>query len=128
MMKKLVLVVMTLSLLLFAAGLVFADKGGKGKFEGKAGDKIYVCACGEGCKCGTLANQEGECGCGKKLVEATVTKVEKGTVLYKIGDQEFSAPQQGKYMCGCGEGCNCGFVSQKSGKCGCGKEMVKVKK
>jgi len=74
-----------------------------------------------------LAHKEGECGCGKKLVGAKVTKVEKGKVFYKIGDKEYSAPQKGKYICGCGEGCDCGFVSQKEGNCGCGKPMVKMK-
>ena len=123
-----------LILLLFAAGIVFgaaaiacADKGAKGLFSAKAGDTIYVCACGEACKCGTLGLKDGECGCGQKLVEAKVTKVEKGKVFYKVGDKEFSAPQQGKYMCGCGEGCNCGFVAQQKGNCGCGKQMRKVK-
>lgn len=126
-MKKLILLIISLAIVVSAATLALADKGGKGKFEGKAGDKIYVCACGEGCKCGTLAYSEGECSCGNKLVEATVTKIEKGKVFYKLGDKELSAPQQGKYICGCGKGCNCGFVSQKGGKCGCGSDMVRVK-
>ena len=126
-MKKIILVVLSL-VLVFSAALVFADKGTKGMFDAKAGDVIYVCACGESCKCGTLAKQEGNCSCGQKLVKATVSKVEKGNVYYKIDGKELSAPQQGKYECGCGEGCNCGFVSQKAGDCGCGKPMVKVKK
>jgi len=125
-MKKMILVVLSL-VFVFSAALVFADKGAKGMFNAKAGDEIYVCACGASCKCGTLAKKEGECGCGQKLVEATVTKVEEGKVFYKIGDKEFSAPQKGKYECGCGEGCKCGFISQKEGNCGCGKEMIKVK-
>lgn len=126
-MKKLVLVVIAL-FVVAAAGLAFADKGAKGMFSAKAGDEIYVCACGAACKCGTIAKKEGECGCGQKLVKTTVTKVEKGKVYYKVGEKELSAPQQGKYECGCGEGCNCSFVSQKPGNCGCGKPMVKVKK
>jgi len=125
-MKKLVLVVISL-FVLAVAGLAFADQDAKGMFSAKAGDEIFVCGCGEACKCGTMAHKEGDCSCGKKLVAATVTKVEKGTVYYKIGDKEFSAPQKGKYICGCGEGCNCGFVSQKAGKCGCGKDMIKGK-
>ena len=124
-MKKLVLVVMALTFVVAVAGLVFA--GSKGVFSAKAGDEIYVCACGESCKCGTLAHKEGKCGCGQNLVKATVTKIEKDMVFYKIGGKELSAPQQGKFMCGCGEGCDCGFVSQKAGDCGCGKPMVKVK-
>jgi len=126
-MKKLVLVVIAL-FVVAVAGLAFADKGSKGKFAAKAGDEIYVCACGASCKCGTLAYKEGECGCGQKLVKTTVTKVEKGKVFYKVDGKELSAPQQGKYMCGCGEGCDCGFISQQADNCGCGKPMVKVKK
>lgn len=126
-MKKLMLTLFVLGFVLSAA-LAFAEQGGKGMFSAKAGDEIYVCACGEACKCGTMAKMDGNCGCGQKLVQATVTRVEKGTVYYKIGDKELSAPQKGKYECGCGKGCNCGFVSQQAGDCGCGKPMVKVKK
>jgi len=126
-MKKLILVVISL-LFVIGATFAFADKGAKGMFSAKAGDEIYVCACGESCKCGTLAKKEGNCSCGQKLVGATVTKVEKGKVYYKIGDKEFAATQKGMYECGCGEGCNCGFVSQKAGDCGCGKPLVKIKK
>src|SRR6185369_1356373 len=127
-MKKLVLVVVSLLFVFGVAGLVFAEKGEKGFFSAKAGDEIYVCGCAEACKCGTLSKKEGKCNCGKDMVKTTVTKVEKGAVYYKVDDTERSAPQQGKYMCGCGEGCKCGFISQKEGgKCGCGKPMVPVK-
>jgi hypothetical protein len=124
-MKKLIRFCMVLSMVATLSGLAFAAKG---MFTAKAGEKIFVCACGEGCKCGTLGKKNGECGCGQKMVEATVSKVEKGKVFYKVGDKEFSAPQKGTFECGCGEGCNCGFVSQKKGTCGCGQDMVKVKK
>ena len=126
-MKKLVLVLVSLLIVFGVAGLVLAEKGTMGKFEGKAGDEIYVCACGESCKCGTIARKEGNCSCGKKMIKTTVTKVEKGKVYYKLEGKELSSPQQGKFTCGCGEGCDCGFISQKAGKCGCGKAMVKVK-
>jgi len=125
-MKRIVLVALSLLMVVVAAGLVFADKG-DGKFTGKAGDTIYVCGCGAGCKCGSMANTEAKCGCGKDMVQATVTKVEKGKVFYKVGGDELSAPAQGKYACGCGEGCNCGAISQKPGKCGCGKDLIEVK-
>lgn len=125
-MKKLVLAVISI-FVLTAAGLAFADKGARGEFSAKAGDEIYVCGCGESCKCGTLAKKDGKCGCGQALVKATITKAEKGKISYKVADKEFTAPQKGKFECGCGEGCNCGFVSQKAGDCGCGKPMVKVR-
>ncbi|HBG06668.1 MAG: hypothetical protein A2075_10155 [Geobacteraceae bacterium GWC2_58_44] len=126
-MKKLVLVTLSLLLVVFAAGAVFADKGTKGKFEAKAGDSIYVCACGAGCQCGSLAKKEAKCGCGREMVKTTVTKVEKGKVSYLVNGEELSAPVTGKYACGCGEGCNCGSISQKPGKCSCGKDLVPVK-
>ena len=30
------------------------------------------------------------------------------------------------YVCGCGEGCDCGSLGKKEGTCGCGKELVKT--
>ncbi len=30
------------------------------------------------------------------------------------------------YVCGCGAGCDCGTLSSKAGKCGCGKPLVKT--
>lgn len=125
-MKKLVLFALSLLFVFAVAGLALAAKGPSGTFEAKAGDTIYVCACGDGCDCGTLGLKEGKCGCGKDLVKATVTKVDKKLVYYKVDGKEMSAPLQGKYACGCGEGCNCGFVSQKPGTCGCDKDMVKA--
>lgn len=92
----------------------------------KTGDTIYVCKCGKACDCGTMSYKEGKCGCGKELVKATVTKTEDGKVFYTLDGNEFSAPAKGKYMCACGSGCGCGTVSQKPGKCACGKKMKKV--
>ena len=127
-MKKCLLLMMALLLVISVAGLVLADLGTKAKFEAKAGDVIYVCGCGDGCDCGSLAKKEGQCSCGKDLIKTSVTKIEKGLVYYKLDGKELSAAQTGKYACGCGDGCNCGSISQKPGKCGCGKDMVKVKK
>jgi len=127
-MKRFMLLVITMLSVLALSGLCFADKGTTGKFDAKVGDVIYVCSCGGGCDCGSLAKKEGKCGCGKDLVKTTVTKVDKTKIYYMLDGKELSAPLKGKYTCGCGDGCNCGSVSQKPGKCGCGKEMVKVKK
>ena len=126
-MKKIILVVCSLLLLFAVVNSVMADKGAKGAFDAKVGDAIYVCGCGDGCDCGSLATKEGKCGCGKDMVKTTVTRVEKGKVFYQLDGKELSAPAKGKYACACGDGCNCGSVSQKPGKCGCGKDMVKVK-
>jgi len=123
-MKKFVLVLLSVCFVFAAASIVFADKG---TFAAKAGDSIYVCGCGEGCACGSMAMKEGKCGCGKDLVKATVSKVDNEKVFYKVDGKELSAPLKGKFACGCGEGCNCGSISQKAGKCGCGKDMIKVK-
>jgi hypothetical protein len=126
-MKKSVLLVLSLLFVFAAVGLAFADKGSTGKFDAKTGDTIYVCGCGDGCDCGSLAKKEGTCSCGKELVKATVNKVEKGKVFYTLDGKELSAPTTGKYACGCGDGCDCGSISQKPGKCACDKDMVKVK-
>jgi hypothetical protein len=126
-MKKSVLLVLSLLFVVAAVGLAFAAKGPTGKFEAKAGDTIYVCGCGEGCDCGTLGKKEGTCSCGKALVKTTVNKVENGKVFYTLDGKELSASMTGKYACGCGDGCNCGSISQKPGKCACDKDMVKVK-
>jgi len=129
-MKKLFIVVLSLVMSLGIASLVLADKGNSGTFTAKKGDTIQVCGCGESCKCGTLGKSEGTCGCGQKTVKATVTKIDKNAVYYKIAGKgkELSSPVTGKYKCGCGDGCNCGYVGQQPGKCGCGKDMVPVKK
>jgi hypothetical protein len=125
-MKKSVLLVVSLLFVFAAVTLAFAAKGPSGKFEAKAGDTIYVCGCGDACDCGSLAKKEGKCGCGKDLVKTTVTKIDKTKVFYMVDGKELSAPINGKYACGCGD-CKCGSVSQKPGKCGCDKDMVKVK-
>jgi hypothetical protein len=126
-MKRLVLVVLSLLFVFAAASAVLAAKTAKGVFDAKTGDTIYVCGCGAGCDCGTLAKKEGKCGCGKELVKTTVTKVEDGKIYYQLDGKELSNPAKGKYFCNC-KGCDCGTVSQKPGKCGCGQKLVKVKK
>jgi hypothetical protein len=126
-MKKLVPVVISSLFVFGLAMFAMADKGSKGFFDAQSGDAVYVCGCGgEGCGCGTLARKEGACSCGKKLVNTTVSRVEDGLVQYTLNGKELSAPQTGKYACGCGEGCGCGTISQKPGTCACGKKLVRV--
>jgi hypothetical protein len=105
---------------------VFALQSAEVKPSFKTGDTIYVCQCGKACKCGTMSHKEGKCGCGKELVKTSVTRVENGKVFYNVDGKEFSAPATGKYVCACGDGCGCGTVSQRPGKCACGKPMKKV--
>jgi len=123
-MKKLLLIILTM---VFAFGLAAVVHAAKEKFDTKAGDTIYVCGCGEECKCGSLSKKEGECVCGKKLIKTTVSKVENGKVFYTVEGKELSAPATGKYYCSC-RNCDCDTISQKAGKCVCGKEMMEMKK
>jgi len=125
-MKKSVLLALSLLFVFAALSLAFAAKGPTGRFDAKSGDTIFVCGCGDGCGCGTLGKKEGKCTCGKVSVKTTVDKVENDKVFYTLDGKELSAPLTGKYACGC-EGCKCGSISQKPGKCACDKDMVKVK-
>lgn len=119
-MKKMMLIVLTM---FFAFGLALSVHAAKEQFEAKSGDTIYVCGCGQGCDCGTLSHEEGKCSCGNELVKTTVNKVEDGKVFYTVDGKEMSAPMTGKYFCSCKK-CNCNTISQKPGKCGCGKKLM----
>lgn len=92
----------------------------------KAGETVYVCGCGEGCDCYTMARKPGTCACNKPLVKATIKKVEGDKALVSIEGKERAFLTKAKYTCACGEGCNCGTISQKPGNCACGKPMKKV--
>jgi hypothetical protein len=122
-MKKIVVVIVALSLAV--AGYALADKT---KLDLKAGDSIYACNCGDSCACKTMSNTESNCSCGKKMVKATVAKVEGDKVMLKADgwDKERAFPTKGKYACACGEGCKCDTISQNPGKCSCGNDMKKV--
>ena len=92
----------------------------------KKGDSVYVCGCGEGCDCMTLSRKSGKCSCNKQLVKTVVDKVEGDKIFVKVKGKVQTFPTKAKYACACGEGCTCGTVSQKPGKCSCGSEMKKV--
>jgi len=98
-----------------------------GKLSLKAGDVVYVCGCGEGCPCGTISRKEGKCTCDKALVKGKVTKVKGAVAVIKFNGKEQSFKTNGTYQCACGPKCDCDTISQKPGKCGCGKELQKVK-
>ncbi len=105
-------------LLLALGGMILA-----GDFPVKAGDKVYVCACGEKCDCGTVSKKAGKCGCGHDLAEATVTKTEEGSFAATVGGKERTFKTTAKYVCGCGEACDCYTMSNKPGKCACGMDL-----
>jgi hypothetical protein len=123
-MKK--IMVMLIAVSLAVAGYALADKS---KMELKVGDSVYACNCGDSCACKTMSKTETNCTCGNKMVKAAVTKVDGDKVMLKADgwDKERAFPTKGKYTCACGEGCNCGTISQNPGKCACGKDMAKVK-
>jgi hypothetical protein len=122
-MKK--IVVMLVALSLAVAGLALADKS---TLDLKVGDSVYACNCGDSCACKTMSKTETNCSCNNKMVKATVAKVDGDKVMLKAEgwDKERAFPIKGKYACACGEGCNCGTISQNPGKCACGKDMKKV--
>ena len=125
-MKKFLVVLMVMVLGLGFSALSFSEPLKGGKLEVKAGDEIYVCGCGKGCDCYTVSKKEGKCACGSNLAKVKVDKVEKGKAFFKQDGKEASTPLAGKYSCACGAQCDCQTISQKPGKCGCGKEMTKV--
>ena len=119
-MKKLLILSVAFALA-FATLAVAAET----KMTAKVGDELYVCACGEGCPCDTMSKNPGQCGCGKDLIKAKVTKVEKGKITVDSRKKPFVSI--GKYVCGCGPDCKCGTISQSPGTCGCGKKLAEAK-
>ena len=118
-----VLVVLVVALSLAFAVTAFADE----KLPVfKVGDTIYVCACGAGCDCQTISRNDGKCSCDKPMAKTTVTKVEGDKLFAKVNGAEQAFSTKAQYACACGPGCTCGTISQKAGKCTCGKEMKKL--
>ncbi|MCX7948676.1 MAG: hypothetical protein N2509_01040 [Treponemataceae bacterium] len=102
--------------------------GPRGKFVVKAGEELYVCACGEKCPCETVSNNPGKCSCDAELVKAKVVKVEKNKAYFKAEGwtKERAFKMEGKYTCACPPACKCDTISQNPGKCTCGVEMRKI--
>lgn len=92
----------------------------------KKGDVVYVCTCGNDCPCMTMSRKEGNCACGKPLGKGIVSSVKEDKAVVTVDGKEMSFITKAKYACACGEGCTCGTISQKPGKCACGTEMKKV--
>lgn len=108
------------------AGLTMAAVE-KGMITLKAGDEVKVCGCGAGCPCETISRKDGKCTCGKDLVNAKVTRVEKGKMYVMVNGKEQAFKTTGKFQCACGPKCDCDTISQKPGKCTCGKALEEVK-
>lgn len=125
-MKKGMLLLVVFVLTLTLSGLCAAAVE-NGKITVKAGDSVYVCSCGEKCTCLTTGKKAGKCSCGKEMTKVTVTRVDGGKAYYQEEGKERSVATTGKYVCACGPKCDCDYISQKPGKCGCGKELQEVK-
>ncbi|MGC2062047.1 MAG: hypothetical protein WA610_03650 [Thermodesulfovibrionales bacterium] len=128
------------------AGLVFAEAEKKAQKEVVSeGTILYVCNCGDHCKCNTVSTKPGKCACGSDLVPMHVLKIEKDEAILctcgkdchcKINETDPTKCGCGKavkkvslkglYVCNCGAGCACNTVSDKPGKCKCGNELRKV--
>jgi hypothetical protein len=111
--------------LALASSLLAAESN---KLDLKVGDELYVCGCGKGCDCDTMSRKPGNCTCNKPLVKGKVISVGEGTAVIKTDKEERTFKTVGLYACACGEGCNCGTISQKPGNCACGKPMKQVGK
>lgn len=122
-MKK-IATILTLVVALAVAGFAIAAEAGK--LALKAGDTVYVCGCGTGCACGSMSMKQAKCSCKKDMVKATVAKVEGDQAYVTIKGKEQAFKTTGTYACACGEKCDCRYISQKPGKCGCGAELKKV--
>ena len=73
-------------------------------------DVLYVCNCGDACKCNAMSTKPGNCACGKEMKWNHVVKVE--------GDEAL--------LCTCAEGCTCQIDPKVAAKCGCGQPLKRV--
>lgn len=125
-MKKMVSCLAFIFLLSLGA-VVFAAAPDGQKPGLKAGETVYVCGCGDSCPCKSLSMKPAKCSCGKKMVKSKVLRIEGDNAVVKVKGGEETFPMTGKFVCGCGAGCNCNFVSQNPGKCACGNALVPAK-
>ncbi len=121
-MKTLRIVLVVTSVLAFTAGVALA---GPAELKLKAGDTAYICGCGEKCACQVLSKKPGKCACDHDLLKVTVSKVKGNKAYFEVGGKEQTASMKGKYTCPC-EGDCCEMISQKTGKCPCGKDLIQV--
>lgn len=122
--KSLLILAMVLSLVMGTVAFAASPKP-----VYKVGEEVYACNCPEGCPCQTMSRNLGKCTCNKVMVNTQVTSVEKDKVFLKAHGWEKprSFGTVAKYACNCDSACTCDTISQKPGKCPCGKEMKAVK-
>jgi hypothetical protein len=129
------------------SGSVFAAEQHEAVKEAAAGSNVlYVCNCKDNCKCNSVSVKPGKCACGSDLVDTHILKIKgnKATLCTcgkdctcKLDESNPSncacghpvkeADLKGLYICNCKPGgCGCNTVSDKPGKCKCGKELQKV--
>jgi len=113
--------------------------------DGKANSVMYACGCGPGCKCQMMADEPGQCRCGKDMdgmhmlgrdgstgvfctcgPECTCKIDPNDPTMCGCGKKVRKMDISGMYVCACGEECDCNSISMKPGKCRCGREMMKV--
>jgi hypothetical protein len=138
------MIVVTAALLL---GFVSAgsNKESSAAEDKGAGSVLYVCNCGESCKCTTVSTKPGKCACGAELAATHVLKIENDEGILctcgkdctcKIdpndpakcgcGKAVKRVSLKGMYVCNCGSGCTCNTVSDEPGKCRCGADLKKL--
>jgi hypothetical protein len=115
-----------LSLFVFAFA-AFAVTPENPKLALKVGDEVYACACGASCPCKSLSMKPAKCTCGVDMVKSKVVKVEGDTAVINVNGKDETFPTTGKFVCACGAGCPCNYISQTPGKCGCGKDLAPAK-
>jgi len=129
-----------------SAGMVLTAAGEKSSTETAVqGSVLYVCNCGEQCKCNTVSTKPGKCSCGQDLAPMHVLKIDKDQAALctcgkdcscKISETDPTkcgcgkpvrmASLKGLYVCNCGAGCSCNTISDTPGKCKCGNDLRKV--
>jgi hypothetical protein len=74
-----------------------------------------------------MSMKPGKCVCGKTMAKGKVISSEGGKAVVAVGKEKRTFNTVGQYACACGSGCGCNTISQKPGKCACGKPMEKSK-
>jgi len=134
-MKKVISIIMIVVFVAVSASIVMAKSNA---------NNHYVCGC-DTCKCNSVSDKPGKCGCKKDMVQMHLISIKGDTATFctcggdcsckpnaddpskcGCGKQLKTVNIKGKYVCACGDTCNCGVISDKPGKCGCGKPLKKV--